>query len=82
MVGKILGSLTAVKVRALREPGMYCDGQGLYLCVGKGNAKSWILRTTVFGRRREIGIGSAHLVPLAEARDEARRLLKVARGGG
>ncbi len=61
---------------------MYCDGQGLYLCVGKGSAKSWILRTTVFGRRREIGVGSAHLVSLAEAREEARRLLKVARGGG
>ncbi|WP_209427420.1 site-specific integrase [Pararhodobacter sp. SW119] len=77
-----MGGLTALKVRTLTEPGMYCDGQGLYLCVGKGSAKSWILRTTVFGRRREIGLGSAHLVSLAEARDEARRLRKVARGGG
>lgn len=77
-----MGGLTVARVRALNEPGMYCDGQGRYLRVGKGSAKSWILRTTVFGRRREIGLGSAYLVTLAEARDEARRLRKVARGGG
>ena len=61
---------------------MYGDGNGLYLCVGPGNAKSWILRTTVFGRRREFGLGSASLISLAEARDEAQRMRKIARGGG
>lgn len=74
--------LTARKVDSLKEAGMYCDGAGLYLCVSKGGTKSWILRTTVFGHRRELGLGSASLVTLAEARDEARRLRKVARAGG
>jgi hypothetical protein len=77
-----LGGLTVLKVKALSEPGMYGDGKGLYLCVGPGNAKSWVLRTTVFGKRREFGLGSASLITLAEAREEAQRLRKIARGGG
>ena len=75
-------SLTTKKVAALREPGMYGDGAGLYLRVGPTGGKSWILRTAVHGRRREIGLGSASLVSLAEAREEARRLRKLARAGG
>ncbi len=73
--------LTARKVDGLKEPGMYGDGAGLYLCISKGGTKSWILRTTVYGHRRELGLGSATLVTLAEAREEARRLRKVARAG-
>ena len=78
---KMLG-LTARKVEGLKESGMYGDGGGLYLCVSDGGTKAWILRTTVYGRRRELGLGSAVLVTLAEAREEARRLRKVARAGG
>lgn len=74
--------LTARKVEGLKEPGMYGDGEGLYLCVSTGGTKSWILRTAVYGRRRELGLGSATLVSLAEAREESRRLRKVARAGG
>lgn len=74
--------LTARKVEGLKEPGMYGDGAGLYLCISKGGTKTWILRTTVYGHRRELGLGSTTLVPLAEAREEARRLRKVARAGG
>ena len=80
--GKKMVGLTARKVEGLKEPGMYGDGGGLYLCVSDGGIKSWILRTTVYNRRRELGLGSATLVTLAEARDEARRLRKVARSGG
>ena len=32
--------LTARKVDELKEPGMYGDGAGLYLCVSKGGTKS------------------------------------------
>ena len=74
--------LTARKVDGIKEPGMYGDGDGLYLCVSIGGTKSWILRTAVYGRRRELGLGSSKLVTLAEAREEARRLRKVARAGG
>ena len=58
------------------------DGGGLYLIVAPGGSKSWLLRTVVHGRRRDIGLGSASLVPLAEAREEAARLRKIARSGG
>lgn len=74
--------LTARKVETLKEPGMHGDGEGLYLRVGPTLAKSWILRTVVHGRRRELGIGSASLVSLSEAREIARTLRKVAREGG
>jgi integrase len=74
--------LTARKVETLREPGMHGDGEGLYLRIGPTGAKSWILRTVVHGRRRELGLGSVSLVPLAEVREKARALRRVARDGG
>lgn len=42
--------LTARRVDALKEPGMYSDGEGLYLRLGQNGGKSWILRTVVYGR--------------------------------
>jgi len=74
--------LTAKKVENLRQPGFHGDGEGLYLKVGKGGAKSWILRTVVHGRRRDLGLGAASLVSLAEARTKARAYRKIAREGG
>jgi integrase len=74
--------LTAKKVEILREPGFYGDGEGLYLKVGTGGAKSWILRTVVHRRRRDLGLGSASLTSLAEARTKAREYRKIAREGG
>ncbi|MGE0733604.1 MAG: tyrosine-type recombinase/integrase [Alphaproteobacteria bacterium] len=50
---------------------MYHDGAGLYLQVGNGSAKSWVLRFTLNKRTREMGLGSARDVPLAEARRRA-----------
>jgi hypothetical protein len=38
-------NLTAKKVENLRQPGFHGDGEALYLKVGIGGAKSWILRT-------------------------------------
>lgn len=80
----LMVKLTAATVKSRHDPGMYADDacRGLYLCVGTGGAKSWILRTTVYGKRREIGLGSVRDVSLAEARDEAQRLRKIARAGG
>lgn len=75
-------NLTARKINSLKQPGMYGDGDGLYLRIGPTGAKSWILRTVVHSKRRELGLGSASLIPLAEARETARDLRKVARAGG
>lgn len=74
--------LTAKGVEAKKEPGMYGDGGGLYLRVGPTGAKSWIVRTVIHGKRRELGIGGADLVSLADAREKAAELRKVARTGG
>jgi hypothetical protein len=38
------GRLSSLKVTHAREPGMLADGDGLYLQVTHGNARSWILR--------------------------------------
>lgn len=57
--------------------GYHADGGGLYLQVS-GGARSWIYRYQLAGRRREMGLGSAAVYGLADARrrrDEARRLL-------
>lgn len=75
-------NLTARKVATLKGPGMYGDADGLYLRIGPTGAKSWILRTVVHGRRREFGLGATSLISLAEARDTARELRKIAQSGG
>ena len=75
-------ALTAVKVKALKEPGRYADGNGLYLIVEPSGAKRWMLRTMIRGRRRDIGLGGAQLVSLADAREKAINLRRIARAGG
>lgn len=58
------------------------DGGGLYLVVAPRGSKSWVLRTIVKGKRCDIGVGSIALVSLAEAREHAHRLRKIARADG
>ena len=63
-------------------PGRYADGNGLYLFVHPSGTRGWIQRLVVRGRRRELGLGSVALVPLAEAREKALANRKRAREGG
>lgn len=74
--------LTALKVKKANVKGRYPDGNCLYLVVGDSGAKHWLLRIVVRGKRRDMGLGSASLVDLEEARDLARRYRKIAREGG
>ena len=69
-------ALTASKTKALSEPGMHSDGRGLYLRVAPGGSKGWILRISIDGRRRDIGLGGHPTVTLAKARQfaDAHRL--------
>jgi integrase len=70
--------LTARKVETVKTPGMYADGGGLYLQVAPTGAKTWIYRFQLRGRRRDMGLGSTAVYPLAEARrkaSDARRLV-------
>ena len=73
--------LTAGFVRSA-TPGRYCDGQGLYLYVQSSGARSWVQRLVIHGHRRDIGLGGALLVPLADAREKALVNRRLAREGG
>jgi integrase len=74
------GHLTARKVETAK-PGKYSDGGNLYLIVSPTGARKWVLRFTWRRRAKEMGLGSALSVPLADARERAaaaRR--KIAQG--
>lgn len=73
--------LTALAVRA-KGKGRHGDGGGLFLVVDRSGARRWLLRMMVHGRRRDIGLGSVTTVSLADAREEAARMRKIARAGG
>jgi len=70
MVQKIQ-RLTALAVNRASTPGLYADGAGLYLRVGRGGAKSWALRYMLKGKPREMGLGALTKVSLADARKKA-----------
>lgn len=74
-------ALSAVTVRNAK-PGRHADGNGLHLEVDESGARRWLLRIMIQGKRRDIGLGSASLVTLAEARDMAHDMRKIARAGG
>lgn len=72
--------LTAAAVRNLGE-GFHADGGNLYLKVDPSGARRWVVRLVVQGKRSDIGLGSAALVSLAEAREAALQHRKTARAG-
>ena len=75
---KQINKLSAVAVAAAKTPGMYADGNGLYLQLSVAGAKSWVFRFRFGGKRRDMGLGAAATVSLAAARvsaGEYRRLL-------
>ena len=76
-----MGKLTAVAVKAaMTNPGTYQDGDGLVLRVDKRGGAYWVLRLQRDGKRQDIGLGSAKLMTLAEARQKSvvlRKAVKV-----
>jgi integrase len=70
-VAKLIERLNPLQASKLTKPGYYCDGAGLYLQIAKGGSKSWVLRYTVAGKAREMGLGSFVIFSLAEARNRA-----------
>ena len=70
--------LTALAIKAaLANPGTYQDGDGLFLKVDKRGGAYWLLRLQRDGKRQDIGLGSAKLLPLVEARQKASELRKA-----
>jgi integrase len=75
-----LNKQTAVKV-ASAAPGKYSDGGGLWLHKRDDGGAQWVLRVTVYGRRREMGLGRLEDVSLKSARAMADKWRAVARDG-
>ena len=75
-------ALSAAFVRTVTNQGKYTDGHGLFLKVDASGAKRWVQRLMIRGKRSEIGLGSASLVSLAKAREQALENRKLARAGG
>lgn len=72
--------LTAKFVAGAR-PGKHEDGGGLRLVVSPAGAKKWVLRLTVQGKRRELGLGSYPKVTLTDARSLAAQMRQQASDG-
>jgi len=58
--------------------GKHCDGAGLWFVKRADGGAQWVLRITVHGRRREMGLGGFPSLGLAEARKQAEKWRAVA----
>lgn len=76
-----IGKLSALAVSRAKEPGMYCDGGGLFLRVGPTGARSWVFRYMLARKRRDMGLGPLHAFSLAEARVRAQECRKLLADG-
>ena len=75
-----LNRLTALEVKAAKKTGWYGDGGGLYLEVDD-HGRRWVLRLTIGGRRRDLGLGPLHKVTLPLARERAAEYRSMAYQG-
>ena len=75
--------LEAIQVKRLTNPGLHAVGgvAGLLLQVTHTGARSWILRTMVGAKRRDIGLGGFPDVTLAIAREKAREAKEMIKHG-
>ena len=83
MPRKLHQALSAIAVKNA-GPGRHADGGGLYLRVQDGGAKSWLFRSIVGGKARDIGLGpaaGAGAIALTDARTMARELSAQAAKG-
>ena len=72
MTTHALNRMSAVEVKNA-APGKHSDGGGLWLVKQDTGSAQWVLRVTVHGRRREMGLGSYPALTLKDARDAAAK---------
>ncbi|MEH6740720.1 MAG: integrase arm-type DNA-binding domain-containing protein [Sulfitobacter sp.] len=75
-----MGKLTAVAIKNA-PPGKHEDGSGLRLVKRADGGGQWVLRVTVHGRRREMGLGGSQSVSLKDARELAAHFRGLAAKG-
>lgn len=85
---KISRELSALEVKRLKHSGARgnttyaCGGvSGLLLQITPKGGRTWLLRVTVGGKRREIGLGSFMDVTLSQAKERAREAKDQIRHG-
>ena len=86
---RVAKALKHQEVDRLKHPGdreapfRYAVGtvSGLLLQITRGGGRSWVLRLTVAGKRRELGLGAFPEVTLAAAHEAAREAKAKARQG-
>lgn len=76
---KVAPELSSIEVKRLKHPGGTLNAMiaiggvpGLYMQLLPSGGKTWVLRTTVGDKRRDIGLGGYPEVGLADARNRAR----------
>ena len=73
-MARALNKLTARTVATLKTPGRHSDGGGLYLSISPdGSRRRWVFMFRFEGNQKELGLGSAAEVSLAEAREKRRQ---------
>lgn len=77
-----LARLTAVAVKKASRPGIYQDGGGLRFVVTPTGTRQWVLRVTISGKRRDVGLGGYPAVSLDDARKLAAGHRTTAKTGG
>lgn len=80
---KVAKELGALEVKRLTTPGLHFVGQvpGLALQVLPTGGRTWVLRSVVGTRRRDMGLGGYPEVGLADARTKARNAREQIKSG-
>lgn len=79
-MARSLHRLNPLKINKIEKPGYYGDGGGLYLQVSQYDTKSWVFRFTL-QKKREMGLGPLHDIPLKKAREIAQECRLLVREG-
>jgi integrase len=80
-MAKTIEKLSDLKLRGLKKPGFYSDGDRLYFRVASAEARGWILRYTLHGKSRDMGLGSYPEISLASARERAKEARELVSQG-
>ena len=68
-------------VRTCKKPGVYMDGGGLRFRIMPNGSRTWIMRITIRGVRRDISIGPLATLSLAKAREKAHEIRQAVADG-
>jgi hypothetical protein len=60
--------ITSQTSAAKAPVGVHAAGNGLYLVVGSGGARSWVLRVAISGKRPEVGLGGFSYTSFEDAK--------------